>query len=181
MVCIAESDLREISASELRAPVTDIRYNQPRPKQKMSVPDFNADGLLPDGIHSCTEVELLEMFGFTVWRKQLIRAALRATQEIRKRWTQPIYVDGSFVTRLPKPKDIDFTLDMRAATSVETSTAFQFWLTNRSKWNSRSLHFQLDLPSNNECFLDSFRRVGPKTALKLGLAPERAKGIILLI
>lgn len=147
----------------------------------MPVPNFNPDGLLPDGIYACSELELLESFGFTIWRKQLIRATLRAVADIRARWDHPIYIDGSFVTRIPKPKDIDITLDMRAATAEERTAAFRFWLATRGKWQARwSVHFQVDLPANGECFVDSFRKLGPKTALKLGLGPDRPKGIIVL-
>ncbi|MEM5364835.1 hypothetical protein V4C53_02175 [Paraburkholderia azotifigens] len=147
----------------------------------MPVPEFDVDGLLPPGTHACDFAELLDVFGFTNRRKQLIQNAQKVVTEVRKTWGHPIYLDGSFVTRVPKPGDLDLVLDLRACTEEERSAAFYFWLKQRGQWSAKwSIHFQIDLPSNEECFIESFKKVGPKTALRLGVGPERPKGILVL-
>lgn len=147
----------------------------------MPVPAFDQNGLLPAGVHSCDFTEMLDIFGFTNRRKQLIQNVRKVVDEVRKSWGHPIYVDGSFVTKLPKPRDLDVLLDVRNGTEDEQRAAFYYWLKHQGEWNAKwSVHFQVDLPSNRECFADSFRRVGPSTAVRLGVGPDRTKGILLL-
>ena len=80
----------------------------------MAIPAFNKHGLLPEGIHDCSLEELRDRFGTfqssdrrpRLWQRlrQFIED-LRQSDLIRE-----VLIDGSFVTNLPSPNDIDLIL-----------------------------------------------------------------------
>jgi hypothetical protein len=77
----------------------------------MPIPDLDADGLLPVGVHDCTLVELRQRFGSFQSSDQRCRLYERLEQFVREAKLSGIakyvIVDGSFVTGKAVPNDID--------------------------------------------------------------------------
>ncbi len=80
----------------------------------MSIPDFNENGVLPEGIYKATIKEIKEVFcsfGDTTKRNKLFNSFLRYLTEVKKHNIDyEIYIDGSFVTDKESPGDIDILL-----------------------------------------------------------------------
>lgn len=75
------------------------------------IPQFNAEGNLPPGIHWATWQEIVDRFGTTTWRRQLL-AGLQATLgELKRVGCSTVYLDGSFVSAKPIPGDFDACWD----------------------------------------------------------------------
>ena len=85
---------------------------------RMAIPDLNAHGLLPPGIHECTLDELADRFsgeGFGSPRHKLVLRLRAFLAEVRKtRFVAWVAVDGSFVTAKAQPGDIDLVLVLRS-------------------------------------------------------------------
>lgn len=71
------------------------------------VPPFNADGNLPAGIHSATWDEIVDRFGSTPWRNQLLAGLRSALDELKRAGCRRVYIDGSFVSAKSIPGDFD--------------------------------------------------------------------------
>ena len=85
------------------------------------IPDF-IDGVLPEGIHTCTLEEVVERFGRiqeSDRRLQLTARLVRYVNEVRKTGTAlAIIIDGSYVTMKAKPNDIDIIMVLRQHSAV---------------------------------------------------------------
>lgn len=91
----------------------------------MPIPECDALGFLPPGIHDCTLDEVAARFCRTAHRAALFEALLRWLAAWRAAGlAPPVYIDGGFVTLKPEPpRDIDVIadvsgLDLRDATVV---------------------------------------------------------------
>lgn len=80
----------------------------------MPIPEFTVDGVLPPGLHECTEPELRDRFGgfFVSTKREKLMARLEEyLKDVRSSglvsW---IAVDGSFVTDKREPGDIDLVV-----------------------------------------------------------------------
>jgi hypothetical protein len=74
----------------------------------VAIPDFRDDGRLPEGLHLATEAEVTFRFGSATARRR--RLALRLRRWItlcRTVAAKRLLVDGSFVTAIPEPQDVD--------------------------------------------------------------------------
>jgi hypothetical protein len=84
----------------------------------MPIPALTSDGFLPEGIHDCTLDELRARFGQfqrTDWRPRLFERFEAFVREARRTgFVVAIIVDGSFVTNIDAPNDIDVILVLRA-------------------------------------------------------------------
>ena len=82
------------------------------------IPPFNAQGLLPDGIHDCTMDEAAERFGGFQSSDRRPRLWASFTKFISEAkgcgLVEAAIVDGSFVTAEPAPNDIDLVLVVSA-------------------------------------------------------------------
>jgi hypothetical protein len=80
------------------------------------IPDLE-DGVLPEGIHDCTiaEVELaFRQFRKTDQRPRLTERLKTYLNDARLAGTaSAVIIDGSYVTKKPKPSDIDLILVLR--------------------------------------------------------------------
>jgi len=76
------------------------------------IPQFTADGLLPQGVHPATLEEVLERFGDNERRQQLLRGLSEALHLLRSAGCRRIYINGSFVTAKERPNDIDVCWDI---------------------------------------------------------------------
>lgn len=71
------------------------------------IPQFDADGLLPPGIHWATWDEVAATFGSTPWRRRLLDGLEMAIDSLRRAGCRTVYIDGSFVTGKEVPNDFD--------------------------------------------------------------------------
>ena len=75
------------------------------------IPQFNADGNLPPGIHWATWNEIANRFGTNAWRRQLLAGVRAASEELKRVGCSTIYLDGSFVSAKLIPGDFDACWD----------------------------------------------------------------------
>jgi hypothetical protein len=76
------------------------------------IPEFNAYGLLPQGVHPATLEEVLERFGGNERRDQLLTGLVEALRLLRAAGCCRVYINGSFVTSKERPNDIDVCWDV---------------------------------------------------------------------
>lgn len=76
------------------------------------IPQFNADGLLPAGIHDATWQDFETRFGTTEHRNDLIVHLRMLIDHLHKVGCKRIYIDGSFVTNKAVPNDYDACWDI---------------------------------------------------------------------
>jgi hypothetical protein len=72
------------------------------------IPAFRADGYLPEGVHPASGAEITFRFGSASPRRR--RLALRVRRWIdlaRAVGATRLLIDGSFVTDVPEPRDVD--------------------------------------------------------------------------
>src|SRR5689334_19202020 len=82
------------------------------------IPDLDADGNLPPGIHAVTWRELEARCGSNPHRRQLLSGLRRAAEVLKIAGCQAIYVDGSFVTSKAVPLDFDGCWDRKGMSLV---------------------------------------------------------------
>ena len=76
--------------------------------EENSIPDFRPDGYLPEGLFPATLAEITFRFGTSSRRRRLLILRLRRWVELaRSTGVTRMFIDGSFVTSKPNPKDID--------------------------------------------------------------------------
>lgn len=71
------------------------------------IPEFEAGGNLPPGVHWATWEEFCNRFGTTPWRLKLIAGLRAALESLRGAGCSTTYVDGSFVSSKAVPGDFD--------------------------------------------------------------------------
>jgi hypothetical protein len=71
------------------------------------IPSFTSAGLLPQGIHEASWLEVVEHLGGSSRRKHLLRGLLAGLRALRSAGCEVAYIDGSFVTAKLEPGDID--------------------------------------------------------------------------
>ena len=71
------------------------------------IPDFDADGLLPQGVHWASWDELVHRFGNNSRRQRLIVGLKAALENLKSSGCQTVYINGSFVTEKELPNDYD--------------------------------------------------------------------------
>jgi hypothetical protein len=69
-------------------------------------------GNLPPGEHQAGWVEVVERFGTTPWRRQLLEGLARALRDLRAAGCKRAYIDGSFITTKEHPGDFDACWDL---------------------------------------------------------------------
>lgn len=76
------------------------------------IPDFDpVTGNLPSGEHAATWQELVDRFGHTPWRQQLLAGLRDALGLLKAAGCVRAYIDGSFVTGKDEPGDFDACWD----------------------------------------------------------------------
>lgn len=71
------------------------------------IPAFEANGNLPAGVHQATWNELSRRFGRSGHRKKLLEGLAAALGSLAAAGCRAVYINGSFVTRKPRPGDYD--------------------------------------------------------------------------
>ena len=75
------------------------------------IPDFESGGNLPPGVHWATWDEIVDRFGITEWRRELLDGFCRALDGLKRAGCRTVYLDGSFVTSKELPRDFDACWD----------------------------------------------------------------------
>ena len=71
------------------------------------IPDLDAEGNLPPGIHTVTWAELESRCGSNPHRRRLLSGLRKAAEVLQAAGCRTVYVDGSFVTAKDVPSDFD--------------------------------------------------------------------------
>jgi len=89
--------------------------------RKMSIPKFNNDGNLPEGIHLTEEVEFVRRFSIGSARRKWLGERLHELFVLAKLTgkLERIFVWGSFVSAKESPNDIDLLLIMSDDFQIE--------------------------------------------------------------
>ncbi len=101
----------------------------------MSLPQLNESGHLPPGIHDASLGEMTEQFGQSSRRRELLGNLGQYLAELRQ-WqlAQAILVDGSFVTDIAEPNDVDLVLVLRDDYDLTRSVSpFEYNLRSRRR------------------------------------------------
>ena len=69
-------------------------------------------GNLPPGEHLAAWVDVVERFGTTPWRRQLLEGQERALRDLRAAGCKRACIDGSFITTKEHPRDFDACWDL---------------------------------------------------------------------
>ena len=149
------------------------------PINPVPIPDLDSFGLLPTGIFDCTLGEIEPMFTGNRHRRRLFRDFATCIEvEVRPRFNEPIFVNGSFVTFEEGPNDVDVALDLRNA-SIDTQTrGLRFKHFNgRRLASAYRVDFWVNLPGDEDFSL-FFQRIKAKAAKFIGLDPSHRKGIL---
>ncbi len=85
------------------------------------IPDFNALGELPEGIHWAEWDEISLRFGSNIHRKKMLDGLKMAFTQLKIAGCKYAYLDGSFVTDSQFPDDFDACWDV---TGVDASILF---------------------------------------------------------
>jgi hypothetical protein len=104
----------------------------------MPIPVFTADGYLPPGIHECSLAEVAERFGQfqgTDKHPRLFRDFERLFRVAESTgYFRAIVIDGSFVTNIDAPNDIDLILVFKAGHDFDAETRpFEYNVVSRSQ------------------------------------------------
>ena len=76
--------------------------------QDFTIPEFRADGYLPEGLYPASEAEITFRFGPSSRRRRRLVLRLRRWMELsRLVGGLRLLIDGSFVTARSEPDDID--------------------------------------------------------------------------
>jgi hypothetical protein len=73
----------------------------------VTIPPFHEGGNLPPGIHDATWEEIVDRFGRTARREELLTGLHEALLSLRNAGCRRAYLDGSFVTAKEEPGDFD--------------------------------------------------------------------------
>ena len=71
------------------------------------IPDFDKNGVLPNGIHWSSVDEVRAKLCFSIKRENLVNGLEKAIASLKKAGCDTIYIDGSFSTSKIDPGDID--------------------------------------------------------------------------
>jgi len=139
------------------------------------IPPFNQHGLLPPGIHPASLKEVVEKLGFSPKRQDLIEQGLKPVLErLKALGVHEVYLNGSFATARPSPRDIDGYVLTTVGTALEMEV-----IKNYEEWKAA---YQVDLwpaytdepgEMSQEWWQEQFGHTKEQ--------PPKAKGIVKLI
>ncbi|MDA1054627.1 MAG: hypothetical protein O3C40_29705 [Planctomycetota bacterium] len=75
------------------------------------IPDFDESGNLPPGVHEADWEQIVQRFGWTSRRRELLDGLKTAMEPLREAGCRRVFVNGSFVTEKDDPGDIDVAWD----------------------------------------------------------------------
>lgn len=96
--------------------IGNLKLTENRPKvavcgYNVMIPEFNEDGYLPPGVHAATMDEIAERFGASnEIRRAQIQSLVWLVDTARRGNAIGLCINGSFVTDVEEPNDIDCVL-----------------------------------------------------------------------
>ena len=125
----------------------------------MPIPQFNVFGWLPPGVHDCTVPEIEAVLCRTGRRRALMNGFLACLrEEIRPRFHEPIFVDGSFVTTEDEPHDIDIAVDLDNSPADRKWSGQVFTRIHQERLHrDYGVDFWVNLPELGANFLEFFQ------------------------
>ncbi len=103
------------------------------PTTSRGVPELNAAGLPPPGVHEVTWDELASAFGFNDHRKTLLAGLLRAAHNVRDAGGDELLLGGSFITKKEHPADFDAIADFLGLDEAKLDPLFAAELVTTQK------------------------------------------------
>jgi len=111
------------------------------------IPDFNAFGELPEGIHWAEWDKISLRFGSNIHRKKMLAGLKMVFTQLKIAGCKHVYLDGSFVTNKQFPNDFDACWDV---TGVDVSILFniipELFDFNNGRLNQKMLFYGEFIP-----------------------------------
>jgi len=143
------------------------------------MPALTERGLLPPGVHKCNLKQLQLAFAFNVRREQLFESLQHCVSQMHDRGLAgTLYIDGSYVTSKPNPRDIEITLDVAGQTVAMQDRALAYHVREHQALTKNGVDWWPSYPGAPRNFVDFFQYVGEKTAATLRCSPLEKKGIL---
>jgi hypothetical protein len=89
------------------------------------IPEFNAEGNLPPGIHWATWEEFSRRFGINPQRRRLLAGLRTALRALQRAGCPVVYINGSFVTSKEEPQDWDGCWEMEGVDFSKLDPVFR--------------------------------------------------------
>ena len=148
----------------------------------MPIPDFTPEKLLPEGIHDCTIADIAAKLCWNDHRQALMDTFLVCLRdEIRPRFDEPIIFDGSFVTQIDHPGDIDMAVDLASSSDAQQRRGIAFM--NLHRWNLKDkykIDVLVNLPADGLDFQQFFQRAMATHPVHGKMYTGKSKGILRL-
>ena len=140
-------------------------------------------GSASPGEHLAEWPAIVERFGTTPWRRQLLEGLASALRDLRAAGCKRAYIDGSFVTVKEHPGDFDACWDVRNVNDDKLDPVFLDFSQGRVAQKQRFLGelFPAQLPegATGRAFVDFFQvnktSAEPKGILAIRLGRSRRK------
>lgn len=140
------------------------------------IPSCGPGGNLPPGVFEASWPEVVERFGSTPWRLELLGGLLGALRLLRDAGCRRVYLDGSFVTEKQRPGDFDACWEVRGVRIDRLDPVLLDFNDGRAAQKARFggelFPAEWDADEDGTVFLDYFqrdRRGGPKGILAIDL------------
>ena len=146
----------------------------------MPIPNLDAHGLLPVGVHSCGMLEIDHTFCWNAHRVQLFRGL---QDFIVQRWQPlgihaPFWINGSFTRKKDTPEDIDVVADVSHVAVTDMMPVILLQYANHSNKATYHVDFWFKHPMLPNDLTNFFQYTGLKAGAELGLDAKHPKGIL---
>ncbi len=128
------------------------------------IPELQADGNLPPGVHRCSWPEVIKRFGLDEHRRRLLSGLRDLLTKLADAGCTTAFLDGSFVTSKPIPSDFDGLWDMGGVDlqRLRSSEPLLFDFSNRraaqkAKYLGEMFPAELLESTGGKTFLDFFQ------------------------
>ena len=125
------------------------------------IPDFQADGSLPLGVHWAEWAEFQDRFGTNLHRHRLLVGLREALEMLAAAGCSAAFVDGSFVTEKEFPRDFDVCWDVRGVNPGQLDPIFLDFSNGRAAQKGRFMgeFFPAQLPegASGKTYLEFFQ------------------------
>ncbi len=76
------------------------------------IPELDEIGNLPPGLHKASWREIVQQYGYTKHRKNILGGLKRVLDNLKQAGCKRAYLDGSFITSKQKPGDFDLCYEI---------------------------------------------------------------------
>jgi hypothetical protein len=114
------------------------------------IPKFQPNGLLPRGIHWALWDEIVKRFDTNSHRHNMLSGFERAVEALTSAGCRALYLDGSFVTAKPLPKDYDACWELAGVRRADLDPVFLDFRNGRASQRAKYLgeFFPAHAPAN---------------------------------